>query len=111
MSSLRFIKAPPRPDHINEVIWNSEWVGLFVGLASVFPQTIGYLGEGDARKFDEKTYLYRSPTPSETMDYVTDTLSEPMWISRDRLVNSCKHSTPPRPVILSWLEEDAQRGR
>ena len=54
MSSLRFIKAPPRPDHINEVIWNSEWVGLFVGLASVFPQTIGYLGEGDARKFDEK---------------------------------------------------------
>ena len=111
MSSLRFTKAPPKPDHIHLDVWEKEWLGLEVGLASVFPLTIGYLGEGNVRIFDELTKLYRDPTAIDSMNYLCTKLSQPMWISRNSLIQSCNYSTPPRPTILAWLQEDAQRER
>ena len=111
MSSLRFTKAPPRPKHINEAIWNSEWVGLFVGQASVFPLGIGYLGEGDVRIFDEKQKMYRAPTPSDSMNFIKNQLLELKWVSRGSLIHACMYSTPSRPAILAWLDEDEQKSK
>lgn len=99
MSSLRFTKAPPKPQGISKKDWEAEWVGLHVGLASVFPRTIGCLGEN-------------SPLVSvDGMNSITNLLSEHMWISREALVHSCKHSLPPRPLILEWLQTDELAGR
>ena len=111
MSSLRFTKAPPKPDHITADVWEKEWIGLFVGLASVLPLTIGYLGEGHTRIFDDRTKLYRDTTPADSMEYLSDKLCDPMWVSRNDLIYACKYSSPPRPTILAWLEEDPQQGR
>lgn len=108
MSSLCFIKAPPRPNHVNEQIWESEWVGLMVGLASVFPLHIGYLGEGEARIFDEQRKVFRAPTSAACMNFITRQWIEPMWISREALMHACKYSMPPRPTILAWLDEGEQ---
>ncbi len=111
MSSLRFTQAPPRPDHIPGDVWDKEWIDLWVGLASIFPVTIGYLGEGKARIWDKKTHLYREPTAAESMNFVAEKLMSPMWISRSALIHACKYSTPRREVILAWLEEESQKGR
>jgi hypothetical protein len=113
MSSLRFIKAPPCPPHIDTDAWDTAWIGLEVGLASTWPNQIGYFGTGPARVFDEKTHLYRMPTAAEEFDYLAAKLwKEYNWISRGSLVHECTYSPPGgRPVILSWLEEEAQKNR
>jgi|GEM_PF-3541032 len=111
MSSLRFTKAPPLPEGIDQDQWNSEWVGLQVGLASVFPLTIGYLGNMPARVFDTETMLWREGEAKDGMNIVTDMLTDPMWVSRESLIHSCQHSSPPRPTILAWLESEPQVGR
>jgi hypothetical protein len=111
VSSLRFKKAPPRPEHIPSDIWESEWIGLSVGLVPIFPRTIGYLGAGNARIFDKATKTYRDPTESDAMNHITNLLSDPMWISREALIHSCTCAIPPRPTILKWLEEKGQATR
>lgn len=111
MSSLRFTKAPSRPDHIQTDVWEKEWTDLVVGLASVFPLGIGYLGEGHIRIWDDVTKFYRYPTSNDSMNYLRNELCELMWISRESLVHTCTYFLPPRPVILAWLEEESQKYR
>ncbi len=82
-----------------------------VGLASVFPRYIGYLGEGHARIFDDALKVYRNPTPGDAMNFITNQLIDPMWVSRDALIHTCKFSLPPRPIILAWLDEEGQINR
>lgn len=109
MSSLRFTSAPAKPFSVPQEIWDAEWVGLVVGLASEFPQTIGYLGQGPNRTFDDGQKIFRPPTEVEVMNWWTNQQTEYMWVSRFRLVEACKYSTPPRPTILAWLVEDGQK--
>ena len=111
MSSLRFIEAPPLPAGVDRKTWDSEWIGLHVGLASVFPMTVGYLGEGKDRVYDPETKLWREGTPKDGMNTITDMLTDPMWVSREALIHSCQHSLPPRPTILAWLESEPQVGK
>jgi hypothetical protein len=111
MSSLRFTQAPPRPNHISAEVWEREWAGLMVGLASVFPLEIGYLGQGQRRIFDDTKKIFRDATATDSMNYLTNKLCNPMWVSRGALIHACRYSSPPRLAILAWLEEESQRGR
>jgi hypothetical protein len=111
MSSLRFTKAPAKPFSVPQETWDAEWIGLVVGLASVFPLTIGYLGLGPPRIYDDVKKTFQPPTEVEVMNWWTNGMTEYMWISRFGLIEACKYSTPPRPVILAWLEEDGQQQR
>lgn len=112
MSSLRFTKSPHRPNHIAAEVWDKEWIGLDVGLASVFPRTVGHLGDLSEtlhRVFEKETGMFRHPTQVDSMNHYTEMLSEPMWISRGSLIHACKYSIPVREVILGWLEEETQK--
>lgn len=114
MSSLRFTKAPSCPLHIDAQLWESEWVGLEVGLASTWPNRIGYLGTGSARMFDDTTHLYRLPTPAEEFDYLAGQLwKDYQWISKGLLIHECTYNPTGggRPTILKWLAEEPQSWR
>jgi hypothetical protein len=103
MSSIRFVKAPPCPIDTEEKVWISEWLGLIVKLDPVFIETIGYLGEGEARIYDSTTHRFRESTSEEAMKFVTRSLSKFVWISRISLEDSCSSSKPSRPTIFAWL--------
>jgi hypothetical protein len=111
MSSLRFIKAPPKPEDISEADWDKEWIGLEVGLASVFPSSLGYLGESPARVFDEEEKTWRHPTATDSIGTLTRKLNQYLWISREMLIHVCSYTSPSRPIILAWLEKPAQENR
>lgn len=108
MTTLQFVAAPPTPDDIPDDDWEAEWQGLVVNAAT---DSVGYLGEGAARIYDEGTHLYRHPTPHDSMSFVTTKLKDCFWVSRDELVNSSECAVPTRHLILAWLESVPQQGR
>jgi len=111
MSSLKFTKAPPLPEGVPQEVWDAEWIGLWVGPVSVFPCTIGYLGDMPARVYIPSAGMWREGTPDDGMNTITDKLVDLMWIPRGALIHTCKYFSPLRPTILTWLEEEGQRGR
>lgn len=111
MPSLCFTKAPPLPVGIDREIWDAEWIGLRVGIASAFPMTVGYLGEEPARVYDSQTMVWREGTPNDGMNVITNMLTDPMWVSHHSLLYTCKYSLPERPTILAWLSMEPQQHR
>ncbi len=114
MSSLRFTKAPPPPDGVSQEFWEMEWVGLHVGLASVFPRTVGCLRaqfKNAERIYDRDIGIFRHPVSDDAMNELTKSLDGWLWISRHSLLEACRWSVPPRPTILSWLDEKQQKYR
>jgi hypothetical protein len=81
-------------------------VGLEVGLASVFPLSIGLLQEASVRRWDSKLKIYRfdEPAPPIDIDELSNELSNKyLWVSREALIHACQISQPKRHKLLSWL--------
>lgn len=108
MTTLRFVTAPPTPDDILDDDWEAQWRGLVVNAAT---DSVGYLGEGAARIYDERWHHYRDPTPHDSMSFVTTKLKDCFWVSRNELVNSSESAVPTRHLILAWLEAVPQQSR
>lgn len=112
-SIVCFIKPPHRPEHISAEIWESEWVGMCVEVASVFLPTVGSLWDlSESRTFyDSQAGLHRTPTQRDAIEFISMMRDESAWVSRAALIHSCENSDPPRMTILAWLAEEPQKSR
>ncbi len=111
MTRLRFLTAPPTPEHVSPEGWQREWVGLEVLVDPLYTVGIGHLGEGQARIFDVEKHMYRDPTAHDSMEYIAQRASEYWWLPRRHLVSACSSVTPMKQGILAWLEEPSQVNR
>ena len=111
MSKIQITAPPPCPEGVDSAAWAAEWVGLEVTEASELSRSVGYLGQ---RRdiWDDSTKLFRSTTPDDNMNELTrDLCKENWWFIHRALVYACKRATPPRRLILEWLEAPCQVGR
>jgi hypothetical protein len=112
MSSLRFTTAPARPAHFSPEEWSKSWIGLEVGLATVYPMCIGYLGRDPAEKLVGQSESLVSFTQDQIFNSWSDVQwNGYLWISRGGLIDACTIPLVKKPLIMRWLEEEGQLGR
>lgn len=102
MSSLRFT-TPIYLEGLEEEAAN-EWVGLTVGLASMFPYAIGHLGPAPIRKWNEVSKIFEDNKICDHWKLANELFNGYMFISRGSLMEACAYSNPRRNHLLYWLE-------
>ncbi len=108
MSSLHFTKAPARPAHFSPEEWNNAWIGLEVGLATVYPMTVGYLGRAPVMSIKQKDAVFQNGVFNSWSNAQLDGY---LWISKNALLRACTDRLEKKPLIVTWLEEEGQQGR
>lgn len=112
MSSLQFKKAPARPAHISPEEWQKAWVGLEVGLATVYPMSVGYLGDIHAPQLSTEKQTHLSMSRDDIFNSWSHIQWDGfLWVSRGGLIDACTYGPQKSPLILAWLEEESQKGR